>query len=128
MNMSEIMDGLKSYEGKKSKNPQKTKRGRYVKEVAYRNSGVYLKQMDRNKFAHAVDQYVMDRTPVAQIYKATGLSRPTFEKRLMQYLTDGYLPGEMFIDGYPMILNIVEASPMTKLAKEVERSKQYGIY
>ena len=128
MNMSEIMDGLKAYEGKKPKNPQKTKRGRYVKEVSYRNSGVYLKQMDRNKFAHAVDQYVMDRTPVSQIYKATGLSRPTFEKRLMQYLTDGYLPGEMFIDGYPMILNIVEASPMTKLAKEVERSKQYGIY
>jgi len=128
MNMSEIMDGLKAYEGKSEK-PEKIKRTKYVKYTDDNNlyKG-YVKQMDRNKFAHAVDQYVMDRTPVSQIYKATGLSRPTFEKRLMQYLTDGYLPGEMFIDGYPMILNIVEASPMTKLAKEVERSKQYGIY
>jgi hypothetical protein len=79
------------------------------------------KVIDRKKFTEAVDTFFAGSS-VMKTWKTSGLSRPTYSKRLNQLMIDGFLPGELMSDGKPFYL-IFDDGKMGDLMEKYRESR-----
>lgn len=70
------------------------------------------KLIDKEKFAKAVSTF-LTCSSMHKTYKMSGLSEPTYQKRVKQLVADGELPGYLFTDGKP--LSVTDLKPLSEL-------------
>lgn len=80
------------------------------------------KPMDRKSFENAIDAFFAGTT-LTEAYLLSGLSYPTFKKRIEQLCEDCYLPPYMFTDGKPMYFTYEPPSDLAMIKKELKQIK-----
>jgi hypothetical protein len=70
------------------------------------------KPIDKEKFAKAVSTF-LTCSSMHKTYKMSGLSEPTYQKRVKQLINDGELPGYLFTDGKPLM--VTDLKPLSEL-------------
>lgn len=63
------------------------------------------KKIDREKFGLAVDTFFAGSS-IHKTYKLSGLSEPTYVKRMNQLIRDGFIPAELMSDGKQFVLSL----------------------
>ena len=81
------------------------------------------KKIDKADFQSAIDA-CMAGTSRTEAYKLSGLSYPTFTKRIMELCDTGMLPAEYFTDNKPYIFTYNAPSRLVSIDKEVKRVKK----
>ena len=83
--------------------------------------GLYRgKKIDKDKFMSAVMAYINDGVAMRRAYKLSGLSQPTFQKRINELFANGFLPWYLFTDGKPLNLQF-DDDEINKTLREYRR-------
>jgi len=117
MDNTEILKMLSEKKSEKEKKPRR--KGGKGHEGYFKG-----KRMERAKFEKALDAFFAGGS-IRKIWKMSGVSEPTFSKRLHEILDNGYLPDYLFTDGLPMYLTLKPPSEYTMIANELEMLDKY---
>ena len=121
MDYAEILDALNQKKSEKEKKPSDKPKRQGGKGHPNYFKG---KKIDRRKFETAIDAF-FGGMAIRRAWKLSGLSEPTFKKRLTELVENGNLPDYLFTDGMPMYITLKPPSEYAMIAHELKELEKY---